>query len=270
MSPVLAMEKAHREKVFHDEWAKNLDFSSLKVRESFEACTAVENRYVLNQMGDLRHKKVLDLGCGAGETAVYFALRGAEVQACDISGEFLKVAGRLAAHHGVGISTMQCDTARIPCPDESFDFVFGNGVLHHVDLMTTGREIRRVLKPGGQAMFIEPLPYNPVIEVYRRLAEPVRTPDEKPLSFKKIHQLDPLFSRFRHREFWFFSLFIFLHFFFIRRWHPGKVRYWKKVIESASEYERMFRFLQKLDDWTLQFFPFLRPLCWNTVLIWQK
>ena len=259
-----------RERDFHNDWASQISLEELKVRESFEACTALENRFVLRQMGNLRNKKILDLGCGAGETSVYFALKGAQVFASDISEGFLKIAHRLADQHETSLQAVQADASRIPYEDESFDFVFGNGVLHHVDLMAASREVSRVLKKGGKAFFIEPLPYNPAIAVYRKMAAAVRTEDEKPLSFKELNRLRPLFSSFEHREFWFFTLLIFFHFFFVRGWHPGKVRYWKKVIEAAGEYKKMFASLERTDGWILKTLPFLRPLCWNTVLTLTK
>ncbi len=263
-------EKVLREKEFHNEWARSLRLADLRVRESFEACTAIENRYALKQMGDLRGKRILDLGCGAGESSVYFALKGAKVYACDVSDEFLKVAASLAGEFGVNIHPFQIDAGRLPFEDEAFDFVFGNGLLHHVEPVATCTEVRRVLRAGGKAVFIEPLPYNPAINVYRVMAKAVRTEDEKPLSFGELRKISPLFNRYEHREFWFFSLFIFFYFFLIKRWHPGKVRYWKKVIEEAHTFEGFFGVLQSLDAFFLKFVPILRPFCWNTVLTLTK
>lgn len=73
-----------------------------------------------------------------------------------------------------------------------------------------------------------------------------------------------------HQEFWLFSLLIFFHFFFIRRWHPSRVRYWKRVIEAGKEYKGLFEKLQRLDAFSLKYFPFLRYLCWNTVVTVEK
>ena len=264
------MEKVIREKEFHNEWARSLDIADIRVRESFEAGTAIENRFALQEMGDLRDKKMLDLGCGAGETSVYFALQGAKVWACDVSEEFLKVARSVAGLHGVELRLIQMDAARMPFRKDFFDFVFGNGVLHHADLLPAGREIQRVLKKGGKAIFVEPLPYNPIINVYRAMAKAVRSEDERPLSFRQLRELRPLFSSYRHREFWLFSLLIFIHFYFVKRWHPGRVRYWKKVIDEAKVIEKPFAFLQKIDEFALKYFPLLGFLCWNTVLVLKK
>ncbi|MGL5509727.1 MAG: SAM-dependent methyltransferase, partial [Microcoleaceae cyanobacterium] len=62
-----------KEQKFHDQWAATIDVEGIQVRDYFEACTAPENRYILKQLGDVRGKKLLDLGCGAGENSVYFA-----------------------------------------------------------------------------------------------------------------------------------------------------------------------------------------------------
>lgn len=263
-------ERIQRERQFHNQWARSLNLSDLRVRESFEACTAIENRYALSEMGDLRGKRVLDLGCGAGETSVYFAMQGAKVTACDVSEDFLNIARSLASRYGVPLHTLQVDAGRLPFALESFDYVFGNGLLHHVDLQTAAKEIQKVLKRGGKAIFIEPLPYNPVINVYRAMAKGVRTDDEKPLAFRDLEKIKSYFSTYSHREFWLFSLLLFLDFFFVRRWHPGKVRYWKKVIDEAETYKNMFAFLQRLDHFALTYFPFLRYFCWNTVLVMEK
>ena len=255
-----------REREFHNVWAKSININELLVRETFEAPTAIENHYALSELGDLKDKKLLDLGCGAGETSVYLALVGAEVYACDVAEEFLGVAQALADKFNVKVNFQQAEASRLPYPNGFFDFVFGNGVLHHVELIPTAKEISRVLKKGGKAVFIEPLPYNPAINIYRQMAKELRTEDEKPLTFRQIQSLGAYFSSLKHKEFWLFSLFIFFHFYFVRGWNPSKVRYWKKVIEEGESYRRSFSFLQKMDHFSLKFLPFLRPLCWNTVV----
>ncbi|RME49866.1 MAG: class I SAM-dependent methyltransferase [Deltaproteobacteria bacterium] len=258
------------EAAFHDAWAASIDPGTLAVRENFEAETACENRFALAELSPVAGKRLLDLGCGAGETSVYFALAGARVTAVDLSGEMLRVARRLAAAHGVSLETVQTPAETLPFPDESFDCVFGNGVLHHVALHPTLEEVHRVLVPGGKAVFIEPLPYNPIIRVYRWIARAVRTPTETPFSFRELPRIRKTFRRVEHREFWLTTLTLFLYFFFVRRYHPSRVRYWKRVIEEAEALAPLYRPLKRIDDRLLGAFPFLGRLCWNTVLVLTK
>ena len=66
-------------------------------------------------------------------------------------------------------------------PSASFDLVFGSGILHHLILEKALCEIRRVLRPGGKAIFFEPLGHNPLINLYRNRTPQARTVDEHPL-----------------------------------------------------------------------------------------
>jgi ubiquinone/menaquinone biosynthesis C-methylase UbiE len=266
----LDTEKQKIEQEFHDRWAKSIDLDSLLVNEAFEACPAAENHSAFESLAPVEGKKILDLGCGAGETSVYFALRGAQVTAVDISPEMIAVAKRLADRHGVKIEALTSVAEKMPFPDGAFDLVFGNGVLHHVDLIPALKEIKRVLKPGGLAAFIEPLKHNPVIGVYRHLASDNRTPTEFPLGFGDFARIREVFPDLTHKEFWLTTLYLFIHFFVVERASPSKVRYWKKVIEDAPKYEKLFGRLKRLDDALLSALPWLGRMCWNTVLVARK
>lgn len=265
-----ATSRQQTEEAFHDEWAQSMDLDEILVRESFEAPTALENQYVLEQLGDLKGRRVLELGCGAGEGSVYFAIQGAQAIATDISSGMVAVVDRVAEKYGVRVQAHRMTAETIEYPDQSFDVVYGNGVLHHVDFQKAVQEAARVLKPGGRAIFIEPLSYNPVINVYRHIAKTVRTPDERPFKFGDLKKMTPYFESGHHQEFWFFTLFIFIYFYLIERSDPTKERYWKKVIKDAPRFARMFRFLNSLDKFFLKYLPFLRCFCWNTVIVLQK
>ncbi len=269
-NPQGSTERQEREAAFHDDWAASLDLDEILVRESFEADTALENQYALSQLGDLKGKRVLELGSGAGEGAVYFALQGAEVTATDISSGMVAVIGRLAEKFDVKVAAQVMPAEVLDFPGASFDVVYGNGVLHHVDFRKAVQETARVLKPGGKAVFIEPLSYNPVINVYRHIAKTVRTADERPFRFKDLKEMMPYYRRAHHQEFWFFTLWIFLYFYLIERADPAKERYWKKVIKDAPKFSRIFGFLNSLDRFFLKVFPFLKIFCWNTVIVLEK
>ncbi len=170
----------------------------------------MENQWILELMGDLRGKKLLDIGAGLGESSVYFALQGADVVCTDISPAMVDLAKRLAIHHGTEISGITTPGETIDFPDDSFDIVHIANTIHHVaSKQKLFSEIHRVLKPNGRFFSIDPLAYNPVINVYRRMATQVRTADEAPLSLKDVALVKQYFKDVQHREFWIFSMLLF-------------------------------------------------------------
>jgi SAM-dependent methyltransferase len=83
---------------------------------------------------------------------------------------------------------------RMEFPAASFDLVCGFGILHHLDLEKSLREIARVLKPTGRAVFLEPLGHNPAINLFRRLTPSIRTPDEHPLRMSDLYHIKEHFG----------------------------------------------------------------------------
>lgn len=263
------LERLKSEEKFHDKLAHSIKVEDLLVFENFEAITTPENRFILKEFGDISGKRLLDVGCGAGESSVYFALQGAKVTAVDISAEMLKLTQKLASKYHVTLEVFKLPIENISSLNQSFDYIHGNGVMHHVDFKRAAYEISKVLTVNGKAVFIEPLSYNPIIDVYRKLAKGVHTPYERPLNFKDIEYFREYFGKVRHKEFWFLSLIIFISFFF-QGLNPSKVRYWKYIIEHAEDYENLYCFLSFLDNNILKRFPFLRRFCWNTVIVLEE
>lgn len=259
-----------KEEVFHDEWASTIDINSIDVHQAFEACTAPENRYIRARMGVLTGQKVLDLGCGAGEAAVYFATQGADVVASDLSHGMLEVALKLAEKNGVKVAVSKSPADQIDFPNDTFDIVYAANLLHHVDMEKCLREIHRVLKPGGRLYSWDPLAHNPVINIYRRMATDVRTVDEHPLHMRDMRLFRRIFRNVEYQGTWLFTLWIFLRFYLIERVNPNAERYWKKVIIEAERLSSTYGRLEKLDRFTLRLFPFLTRYCWNITVVAQK
>lgn len=107
-----------KEELFHDVWAKSLKPEEVLVDQSFEACTSPENRLIMRKLGEVKDKKILDLGCGAGEAAVYFAKKGARVTAADTSANMLELVLEVAAKHNVSLEREQVDSHDLPFEDE--------------------------------------------------------------------------------------------------------------------------------------------------------
>lgn len=250
----------------HDEWGDGTAAEQVHVRASFEAATAPEHRHILNWLGDVRGLRVLDLGCGCGEAAVYFALRGARVTAVDISRGMLALTQRVAQQHGVQVTTLQQNADLLDLPTGSFDVVYAGNLLHHVDLETTLQKATRVLKPDGRFVSWDPLRHNPLINVYRRMSRDVHSADECPLSMGDVRVFRKHFQHVERSCFWLTTLWIFLRFFLIERADPRRVRYWKKIITDAQRLTPLYRRLETLDRFLLRWAPWLGRYCWNMVI----
>jgi SAM-dependent methyltransferase len=98
-----------------------------------------------------RNMKVLEVGCGMGCMAMNWALKGAQVTAVDLNPVAIAQTRRRFELRGLSADISQADATRLPYADQSFDYVYSWGVLHHSpDLAKSLLEIIRVLKLGGQ------------------------------------------------------------------------------------------------------------------------
>lgn len=261
-------ELLDKEREFHDGWASEIDPKEVKVLETFSLFTSPEPQWILSQFGTLRGKKVLELGSGAGEGAVFFALQGAEVTATDYAPGMLDVVERVAKFHGVKVQTVVCSAEELSVFDsESFDIVYAANLLHHVDIEKCLDEVKRVLKPGGIAGFWDPLDHNPVIGVYRRMAVEVRTEDEHPIRREQMLWFSSRFSTLKKRFFWFTALLVFVKFYWVDRIHPNDDRYWKRILTHADSLKNLYKPLAFLDRGLLTLFPFLGWWCWNIGIV---
>jgi ubiquinone/menaquinone biosynthesis C-methylase UbiE len=104
-------------------------------------------------------QRLLDFGCGTGESSVLFSRIGYEVFGFDLSPNNISNAGRLARKYGVeGKTHFSVSVAeQLDYPTETFDVVVGTDILHHVDINQALAEALRVLKKGGLAIFHEPI-----------------------------------------------------------------------------------------------------------------
>lgn len=267
----LDVDSELREREFHDQWASTIDPREVPVIETFRASTSPEARWLLNAMGDLRNKSVLELGSGAGEGAVYFAMQGANVMATDLSPGMLELVGRVAAVHGVTVERQLCSAEDLSLlPDSSFDLVYAANTLHHVDIARCLDEVKRVLKDGGRAFFWDPVAHNPAINVYRRMATEVRTEDEHPIRRRDMQLFRDRFRKVDKRFFWLSTLLLFAKFYLVDRVHPNEDRYWKRILTRERELRWLYLPLEKLDRVLLSLIPVLGWWCWNVAVVVQK
>jgi SAM-dependent methyltransferase len=104
-----------------------------------------------------RDARVLDLGCGGGHVSFRVAPEVAEVVAYDLSQDMLGEVARQATARGLrNIATRQGNVETLPFADASFDIVMSRYSAHHWrNLDAALREARRVVKPGGLAVFAD-------------------------------------------------------------------------------------------------------------------
>jgi SAM-dependent methyltransferase len=194
--------RLHNERRFHDEQAsvRARVLQPNDFRFSDESYLTHESWIApaFASLGDVRHLRVLDLGCGHGMASTVLARRGAQVTGCDLSPGYVREARNRAALNGVPARFLVCDGERLPFADGAFERIWGNAVLHHLDLRIAAKEFQRVLAPGGIAVFCEPWAGNRWLN-WARAGLPYpgkqRTADETPLRPRDLQHLRAAFPR---------------------------------------------------------------------------
>jgi SAM-dependent methyltransferase len=106
-------------------------------------------------------RRVLEVGCGAGTDLVRFARHGAIPTGVDLAGSSIALARKNFAIEGRKANLLVADGEALPFADRAFDLVYAHGVVQYTsDDRALVAECRRVLKPGGMAVF----------QVYNRLS----------------------------------------------------------------------------------------------------
>jgi SAM-dependent methyltransferase len=252
---MLATDRLDAEMAFHDTQAAHRasrfrDPAFLRFRDedwlSHESWIAP----AVAHLGDLAGCDLLDLGCGHAMASVVFARQAARVTALDLSLGYLTEGRRRATANEVAIKFVHANAEQLPFADESFDRIWGNAVLHHLDLEIAGAELRRVLRPGGVAVFCEPAGDNPLLNFARRwLPYPGkhRTRDEKPLVLAELEILRRAFPMME-----------------IESWQLLAMCH--RVLGMRAVRER----LDVCDRWLLKNVPILSRLCRYRVLICRR
>jgi ubiquinone/menaquinone biosynthesis C-methylase UbiE len=159
--------------------------------------------------GNGKGKKVLDFCCGDGDFAIFLAESGADAYGVDISATSIDNAKRKAAQKGLdNAHFFVMDAENMTFEDDFFDIITANGVLHHLDIDKAYKQIQRVIKPDGKVICNEPLKYNPVFQLYRRITPKLRTEweTEHILKRKDIYLAKKYFKNSEMRFFHFFTL----------------------------------------------------------------
>lgn len=211
------------------------------------------NRYIyaLQRLGDVSGKDILDFGCGDGYLSIILAKRGARMWAFDISHISVQVTKRRAIANGTenNVCGVRASAVSLPYHDESFDHVIGLDILHHVwwDLAEVGREVFRVLKPGGTAVFKEPFANSRFLRFVRRWCRVKSASDqesgERQLRYSDISVLSQVFDNVYVKKFHILSR-----------------------LDRVIKRRKVLRSLHVIDEWLLANIPCLGHFARSIVL----
>ena len=206
-------------------------------------------------------QRLLDFGCGTGQTAMLMARLGYRVNGFDISPSQITACAQRSMDLGLDERTefdVQVSES-LTYEDERFDCIIGIDILHHIEIGPSIEEAYRVLKPGGIAIFKEwvEVPLFDTVresELVRRFfpkdmsLEKHLTHDERKLNSEDLRIIRHIFPHVEERRFCLTSR--------IRRVMPKRGK-------SACGFERL--------DWNLvRMVPVLGKLGGETVLVLRK
>jgi ubiquinone/menaquinone biosynthesis C-methylase UbiE len=198
-----------------------------------------------------KKKIVLDYGCGIGSITEKIAkFNPQKLFGIDISEVSINKAKEKAKNLNLQIEYSVDNCEKLNFKDSTFDLVFGSGILHHLDIIKAINEINRVLKSGGEMVFLEPLGTNPLINFYRKLTPNSRSIDEHPFVEKDFNLINSLFENVKIDYYGFFTLVFFL--------------FYRKPEKSL-----FFKMISKLDHLFFKI-KYFRNFAWSILIVAKK
>jgi SAM-dependent methyltransferase len=106
-------------------------------------------------LGEVSGRRVLEIGCGAGQCGRWLVSQGAHTVGFDLSIRQLDHAARINQRTGVALPLVNADAQRLPFASRTFDVACSSyGALPFIaDLPAVMSEVTRVLRPGGRLVF---------------------------------------------------------------------------------------------------------------------
>jgi SAM-dependent methyltransferase len=237
-----------REREFHDRAFS--ESTRATVRRFYSVTDSLRAWYDATLAHEAQDGTVLEYGCGPGSASYHLARQGAHVTGIDISPVAIEMAREQGERDGLSanLDFRVMDAERLDLPDASFDVVCGTGILHHLDLDAAYGEVARVLRPGGVAVFVEPLGHNPAINLYRSRTPGLRTVDEHPLLMADLDRCGDFFGAVDTRFFALTSLAAF-------------------PLRRRARFEDVVRGLDRLDQVLFSTLPAARRNAWMVGMV---
>ncbi|MEE9211394.1 MAG: methyltransferase domain-containing protein [Phycisphaeraceae bacterium] len=205
----LAREMEHFEKRYAEEAARGIEPLSDFDRRRYTnppADTIYPREFFYHLLAPLEGKDTLEIACGNGIDAAICAHNGANVHAYDLSSRSIEMVRRRAEVNGLADRMklqVTADLSQAFC-GQTFDRIMGYAALHHIPLEGLAQRVYDRLRPGGMAVFAEPVINSKALHALRRcvpyyIFEP--TEDEQPLNDHDIARFARPFDRMVRREF---------------------------------------------------------------------
>jgi ubiquinone/menaquinone biosynthesis C-methylase UbiE len=189
------IERIAREREFHNQRFADDSERETRVGRFYAAIRYGFDLYRRRVAEEARSRRVLEYGCGTGSLAFNLSEEAARVIGIDISDVAIEQARRAARLRGLkNVEFLVTNAEAMKLPDKHVDVVVGSGIVHHLDIPKSMSEVRRVLGPGGIAIFAEPLAHNPVLNWYRNRTPELRSADEHPLTVADLRGMARGFS----------------------------------------------------------------------------
>jgi SAM-dependent methyltransferase len=250
----LDLQRKQREQEFHSTYFRGL---GTREQQSRFYSGLVQNTLLeraLAQADRVAGGMVLHLGCGANlEIPSRLLKKGAtRVFSVDLSQAACRAvrSGFKKKNDASWRYVAVMDAEQLGFASNSFEVVFGRAIIHHLDIERISEELFRILKPGGQAVLIEPLGINPLINRYRRQTRQARTVDEAPLEIADLGKFKDRFGEMR------------LEYFFLTQLIPIVLL---SRIQEGLLYWLCFKAFGALDRFLYTVLPFLRKYSWCVV-----
>ena len=170
-----------------------------------------------------KNSEILDYGCGIGasiEKVVKYDPK--KITGIDISEISINKAINKAKELKIDVDYKVDNCEKTKFDDNSFDIVYGTGILHHLQINKRLDEIHRLLRSNGTLVFIEPLGTNPLINLYRKFTPNSRSKDEHPLIKEDFDYINKKFDTAKISYYGFLTLVFFPFYKF-----PNKSKFFK-------------------------------------------
>ena len=238
-----------REKNFHNELQskKKSRFENIFYKALFNIN---EDFFYFLEM-NARNSEILDYGCGVGtliEKLIKFKPK--KIVGIDISEVSINKAKERIKESKSKVDFYVDNCEKTQFDNNSFDIVYGSGILHHLKIDECLNEIHRILKPNGSLLFIEPLGTNPIINFYRKLTPKSRSVDEHPFMNKDFKYIDNKFINMKIKYYGFLTLLFFPFY-------------------KSPDSSKLFKFFSNFDQFLFKY-KFFQLFAWSVLITAKK